>query len=286
MTAREENITKAANLLHITQPTLSRQLMQLEDELGVKLFNRSNHSIVLTEDGLLLRRRAQEIIALSEKTQEELSCRNGDISGEISIGCGETKNMTFLSKQISQFRKQYPRVRFQIYSANADDVKERIERGLFDLGLLMEPVDISKYEFIRMPHREQWGVIVRNDSPLSQKESISPADIADVPLIMSGREPIKNEIASWFGDYYDKLEIAATFNLYVNAANMVKNGVGCALCIDLGVSYPGVRFLPLSPKLETGAVLAWKKEQPYSAAARRFIEDIKKCVSGITENSI
>ena len=151
--AREENITRAAALLHLTQPTLSRQLMNLEEELGVKLFNRSRYRIILTEEGMLLRRRAQEIVALSDKTEQELSREKNELTGEIAIGCGETQSMTFLSRQICAFRAQYPLVRFRIYSANADDIKERMEKGLLDLGLLMEPVDMGRYEFVRMQEK-------------------------------------------------------------------------------------------------------------------------------------
>lgn len=286
MTAREENITKAAGLLHITQPTLSRQLMQLEDELGVKLFSRSNHNIKLTEDGMLLRRRAQEIISLAEKTQEELSGNNGELAGEISVGCAETRNMNFLSARIAAFRERNPLVRFAIYTANADDIKERIEKGLTDLGLMMEPVDISRYEFVRMPAREQWAVMVKEDSPLAQKEFVTPQDLVGVPLIYVHRRSVKNEIANWFGRYYDKLEIAATYNLVLNAVSMVQNGVGTAICFVADNVFPGVKLIPLYPKLDTGAVLAWKKEQPSSAALVQFVEEIKKCISGISDNSI
>lgn len=286
MTAREENITKAAGLLHITQPTLSRQLMQLEDELGVKLFSRSNHNIKLTEDGMLLRRRAQEIISLAEKTQEELSGNNGELAGEISVGCAETRNMNFLSARIAAFRERNPLVRFAIYTANADDIKERIEKGLTDLGLMMEPVDISRYEFVRMPAREQWAVMVKEDSPLAQKEFVTPQDLVGVPLIFVHRRSVKNEIANWFGRYYDKLEIAATYNLVLNAVSMVQNGVGTAICFVADNVFPGVKLIPLYPKLDTGAGLAWKKEQPSSAALVQFVEEIKKCISGISDNSI
>ena len=156
MVAREEYITRAAEQLHMTQPTLSRQLMQLEDELGVKLFVRSRHNIMLTEDGLLLKRRAQEILSLTEKTKNEIQ-KHDELAGEIVIGCGETKSMSVLSEKIRQFREKYPLVTFRIYSANADDVKERIEQGIVDIGLLMEPVDIGKYNFIRMPTNERWA---------------------------------------------------------------------------------------------------------------------------------
>ena len=282
MVAREENITKAAALLHLTQPTLSRQLMQLEAELGVKLFHRSKHSIILTEDGMLLKRRAQEIISLSDKTVQELSHKEDVLSGEIAIGCGETKNMLFLSEQIRKFRQKYPLVQFSIHSAIADDIKERIEKGILDIGLLMEPVDVGKYEFIRMPQKEKWGILVRKDSELAAKESINPKDLTNVPLIMVKRELVKNELASWFGDYYEGLQIAATYNLILNAASMVERGVGVALCFDLGASfYEDLCFIPLAPTLETGSVLVWKKNQMLGAATSQFMRYLRNAFQAL-----
>ncbi len=276
MVAREENITKAAALLHLTQPTLSRQLMQLEEELGVKLFHRSKHRIILTEDGMLLKRRAQEIVSLSDKTVQELSHKEDMLSGEVAIGCGETKSMLFLSEQIRKFQQKYPLVQFSIHSAIADDIKERIEKGILDIGLLMEPVDVGKYEFLRMPEKEKWGVLVRKDSELASKESIKPADLSGVPLIMVKRELVKNELASWFGDYYEGLQIVAVYNLILNAAFMVERGVGVALCFDLGGAfYEDLCFIPLSPTLETGSVLVWKKNQTLGAATSQFMNDFK-----------
>lgn len=279
MVAREENITKAASLLHITQPTLSRQLMQLEEELGVRLFHRSKHRITLTEDGMLLKRRAQELISLSDKTIQELSHNNGAVSGEIAIGCGETKSMSFLSDRIRDFRITCPLVQFNIYSAMADDIKERIEKGLLDMGLLIEPVDIGKYDFFRMPQKEQWGILTRRDSALAVKEGIAPQDLAQVPLLLSSRELVKTELAGWFGDSYENIRIAATYNLIVNAAAMVKSGVGVALCVDFTANlFDDLCFIPLSPTLETGSVLVWKKNQVFGAAASHFIRFIKNPV--------
>ncbi|MGI6028316.1 MAG: LysR family transcriptional regulator [Candidatus Heteroscillospira sp.] len=275
MVAREENITKAAQLLHLTQPTLSRQLMQLEEELGVKLFHRSKHSIILTEEGMLLKRRAQELVSLSEKTVQELSRRDSVLSGEIAIGCGETKSMSYLSEQMVALRTQYPLVQFQIHSATADDIKERIEKGTLDMGLLCEPVDIGKYEFIRMPLKEKWGILVPEDSPLAEKKFVTPKDLTTVPLLISRRESVKNELSSWFGDYYDQLQIAASFNLIINAATMVKCRAGAATCFDLGVTYDGLRFIPFSPVLETGSVLVWKKNQVLSPATSYFIKQLR-----------
>ena len=282
MVAREENITKAAALLHLTQPTLSRQLMQLEEELGVTLFHRSKHSIILTEDGMLLKRRAQEIVSLSDKTVQELSHKEDVLSGEIAIGCGETKNMLFLSEQIKKFRQKYPLVQFSIHSAIADDIKERIEKGILDIGLLMEPVDVGKYEFIRMPQKEKWGILVRKDSELAAKESINPKDLTNVPLIMVKRELVKNELASWFGDYYEGLQIAATYNLILNAASMVERGVGVALCFDLGAAfYEDLCFIPLAPTLETGSVLVWKKNQTLGAATSQFMRFLRNAFQAL-----
>ena len=229
MVAREENITKAAQLLHVTQPTLSRQLMQLEEELGVQLFHRGKHNVTLTEDGMLLRRRAQELVSLSEKTKMELQHKEEMPTGEIAIGCGETKSMAALSEKMVSFRQKYPLVQFSIYSAIADDIKERLEKGLLDMGLLVEPVDISKYEFIRLPLKEQWGVLVRADSQLAEKEFVTPEDLRGVPLLMVRRELVKNELANWFGDSFDQLEIAATYNLIVN----VHGGAGAGRCFVL-----------------------------------------------------
>ena len=275
MVAREENITKAASLLHITQPTLSRQMMQLEEELGVTLFHRSKYRIVLTEDGMLLKRRAQEIIELADKAKQELSHKTEELSGEIFFGCAETRNMTFLSRKMAAFRKKYPLVHYNIYSATADDLKDRMEKGLLDICLFTEPVDISKYEFLRLHEKEIWGVLVRKDSPLAAKESVTPKDLAEMPLLMSRREMVQNELASWFGDYYDKIIVAANYNLILNAAEMVKNGVGIALCFYIENISDDLCFVPFSPTLETGAVLAWKKNYVFSSAATEFIRWIR-----------
>lgn len=273
--AREENITRAAALLHLTQPTLSRQLMQLEEELGVQLFHRSRYHIVLTDEGMLLRRRAQELVDLAEKTEREFACRETELMGEISIGAGETRSMSFLSRAMVSFRTLYPKVTFRIFSANADDVKERLDMGILDMGLLTEPVDVGKYAFCRMREKDLWGVLVRTDSPLAAMEAVTPQDLEEVPLLISGREIVQRELASWFGERWEKLQIAATFNLVLNAANMVRCGVGTALCFDLNTAFDDLRFLPLSPRMETGTVLVWKKDQILTPAVEAFHQHIK-----------
>lgn len=273
--AWEENITRAAALLHITQPTLSRQLSQLEEELGVTLFRRSRHSIVLTEEGQLLRRRAEEIVALADKTTRELTHQEAELTGEVAIGCGETQSMSVLSQQIRAFRQTHPQVRFRIYSANADDIKARLEKGLLDLGLLTEPVEIGRYSFLRMPRKDRWGVLLPKDHPLAGQTGVTPRDLVGLPLLVSGRETVRAEVASWFGEAYDRIEIAATYNLILNAANMVKNGVGVALCFYLENLSDALAFVPLAPKLETGTVLAWKKDLTSSGAAAVFLRQVR-----------
>lgn len=270
--AREENITRAAQQLHITQPTLSRQLSQLEDELGVKLFQRGQHGINLTEEGLLLRRRAQEIVALSKKTERELSQADEVLSGNIAIGTGETKTIQTLTRMMAEFRKTHPEVNFDVYTATADDVKERLERGLVDIGVLLEPVDISHYQYLRLPGKEKAGVLVRTDSPLAKLDRIFPEDLVGIPLIMVKRAYLRNELSNWFGDHFDQIEIASTYNLIYNAAIMVQNQVGVALCIELESQFEDLCFRPLYPMREIGSVLVWKKEQPLPAVTSAFIE--------------
>ena len=284
MVAREENITKAANLLHLTQPTLSRQMIQLEEELGVTLFHRSKHRIVLTEDGMLLRGRATEIVALADKTKNDFQHRQERLSGTVAIGSGELKSSRFLTRLITDFQAENPLVTFAFYSGNSDNIKERIERGLLDAGLLQEPVDIAKYSFIHTPIREQWGVLVREDSGLAAKDSVSPEDLSGVPLIMPEREHVQNELLNWFGPYAESLHITATGNLLYNLASLTRDSGSCVLTLNLDCIYEGLRFIPLAPGLDSGTVLVWKKTQAFSPAAAAFIDYSKKYISGIKEN--
>lgn len=286
LAAREENITKAAELLHITQPTLSRQLMQLEQELGTKLFHRGQHSISLTDDGMLLKRRAQELVDLADKTEQEFVRAEGELTGELSIGSGETLSMHTLSQWIASFRAEHPLVRYDIYSATADEIKDRIEKGILDMGLLVGPVDIAKYEFIRMPKRERWGILVSKDSPLALYDHIGPADLTRTPILIAKRNMVRDELRGWFGSSFDSLEIAGTYNLLYNAAVMAANGVGAVLCMEHDRAYEDLRFIPLFPTLETGAVLVWKKNQTCSAAAERFFAHVQKCLECMAGDKI
>lgn len=286
LAAREENMTRAAELLHVTQPTLSRQLMQLEQELGTKLFHRGQHSITLTDDGMLLKRRAQELIDLAEKTQREFVKTEGSLTGELSIGSGETLSMHTLSQWIAAFRRENPLVQYNIYSATADEIKDRLEKGILDMGLLVGPVDISKYEFIRMPRKERWGLLVSKDSHLARYPHVSPADLMQTPLLIAKRNLVRDELRGWFGVSYDSLEIAGTYNLLYNAAVMAENGVGAVLCMEHDKSYKNLRFIPLLPTLETGAVLVWKKHQSCSAAAAHFFAHVQKCAERMADDTV
>ncbi len=273
--AREENITKAAEFLHLTQPTLSRQLMQLEDELGVKLFHRSKHRIILTEDGILLKRRAEEIVTLADKTKDDLFHKHDELTGSIAIGSGELKSSHFLAKLIADFQKKNPLVKFTFYSGNSDNIKDRLERGLLDIGLLQEPIDITKYNFIRTPIQEKWGAYVNIDSPLAKKEALLPKDLAKMPLILPERENLQNEIRNWFGPYAENLKIVATGNLLYNLIALAKEDGSCVMTLDMDCYYHDMRFIPLYPEIGTRTVIVWKKEQPFSATTNAFITHLK-----------
>lgn len=283
MIAREENITKAAQILHVTQPTLSRQMMQLEEELGVKLFERSNHKIVLTDDGMLLKDRAQEILTLVDKTKKDIG-QEETLNGKLVIGSGEFKSCSLLASMLASFREQYPDVHYELYSGNADNIKEKIEKGLLDMGLLTNPVDIGKYEFLRIPEKEIWGMLVRRDSKLGGKEYLTPEDLKGQNLIISVRELVQNQFAGWCGTQVSELNIAATYNLLYNAAAMVQQNLGIALCIDLDCHYDNLCFIPLSPRMETESVLVWKKNQTFTPTLNAFIKYARKCDLGMVKD--
>lgn len=285
MVAREENITRAAQLLHVTQPTLSRQLMQLEDELGTKLFKRKNHSIFLTEDGMRLKKRCKDILELADQIDREFAGKqDGGISGKITIGSAETKSIADIAKVMEKFQEDNPLVQYEIYTANADDVKEKIENGTVDVGVLSEPVDISKFNFIRMNKKERWGILTRNDSDLAGKEYIEPKDLTGIPLIMVKRELVKNELGSWFGEYFDGVDIAAEYNLLNNAAILAQNNIGSVLCFDVGADYDNLKFIPLNPEVKTGLVLVWRKNQTLPEAVSEFIKKMKIYIKGIAQD--
>ena len=281
---REESITKASEVLHITQPTLSRQLAQMEEEIGVKLFDRGTRKIRLTNEGILLRRRAEEILQLVDKTKKELVEQEEQVEGRISIGCGEIASVQLLPKLIQNFHQKYPLVTFDIFTATADLVKEQMDKGLLDLGLLLEPVDMvhnsyqGKYDFIRLDMKERWVVLMPPDDPLAEKEAVTAGDLAKLPLILPRRMQVQSELASWFGDYYKNLNVLFTSNLSTNGAVMVSQGLAYSLVIEGAVPFwdsSKIACRPLYPNLTATSVLAWKREQPFSLAATKFIEYAK-----------
>ena len=284
--AREENITKAAQNLHVTEPTLSRQIAQLEEELGVKLFQRSNHHIILTEDGMILKRRAQEIIALAEKTKVDLNHGEQMLTGEIAIGSGEFQATAFLSELISAFHKRHPLVKYSIYSGNASNIHDYIERGLLDIALVSEPINIGKYDFISINQKEVWGALVRSDSDFAAKEFLTPEDLKDFPIIISSRDPVKEMYGKWLGTNANDLNIAAGGNLLYNMSALVSAGMGAAICVKLNCTYDNCKFIPLSPKIESSSFIIRKKDQVFSRATAEFIEFAKTCLKGISNNSL
>ncbi|MED4797046.1 LysR family transcriptional regulator [Priestia megaterium] len=281
--AREGNITKAANVLHVTQPTLSRQLKDLEQELGKKLFIRSSHSIILTDEGMLLRNRAEEIVNMVDKLEAEFSSMEEAIGGDVYIGGGETEAMKHIARVAKDVQLRYPNIRYHLYSGNEEDITERLDKGLLDFGILIQPADISKYNYLNMPAKDVWGVVMRKDSPLALKESIQAADLLNVPLICS-RQAMKqtfskNEFADWFGEDFHKLNIVTTYNLAYNAAIMVEEGVGYAITLDKIVNTStnsNLCFRPLQPRLESGLNIVWKKHHVLSAAADAFLKELQE----------
>ena len=231
--AREESISRAAESLHVTQPTLSRQIAQLEEEIGAKLFERGAKRIALTREGMLLRRRAQEILALVDKTSEELSQQNQQLEGRIAIGCGEIASVEQLTELMNRFHAVHPLVHFDLFTANADQVRERMDRGLLDNGLLLEPVNIERYAFVRLDVRERWCALMPPNHPLAAKNSVTREDLAALPLILPRRQGVQAELASWFGPQFERLNVVCTSNFTSNAAALVRHGLGCALVIEV-----------------------------------------------------
>lgn len=277
--AREGNITGAANFLHLTQPTLSRQIKDLEEELGCQLLVRKSHRVVLTPEGMRLRKRAEEIISMVDKTEAEFLAGENAVSGDIYIGGGETQAIRQIAEIIRELQEEYPKIHYHLYSGNAEDVTERLDKGLLDFGILIQPADISKYDYINLPSKDRWGVIMRKDSPMVAKESIRKEDLLDVPLICSRQvmtqRRTENELADWFGDDFDRLHVVTTFNLVYNAAIMVEAGVGYAVTLDklAHTSEDSLLcFRPLMPLLESGMNIIWKKYQVFSPAAELFLE--------------
>ena len=285
--AREGSVTGAANFLHLTQPTLSRQIKDLEEELGVKLFVRGSHSVSLTPDGMRLRKRAEELLELVEKTEAEFAVKEETIGGDIHIGGGETRIMRHLAMIMSEIREEYPGIRYHIHSGNSEDVTERLYKGLLDFGVLIQPADLTKYDYVNLPEKDAWGVITRKDSPLAAKRSIARQDLLGEPLLLSRqairRSTAKNEFLEWFKDDFEKMDVVGTFNLVYNAAILAEAGLGHIVSLDglVNTTESGTLcFRLLEPRLETGLNIVWKKYQVFSPAAEVFLKRIQERFGG------
>ena len=280
---REESITAAAKSLHLTQPTLSRQLMELEEELGTQLLIRGgrNQKITLTEKGMLLRRRAQELVELADKAQSEMGSDEIAVSGDVSIGGGETQGMRLVAKATKQLQQAYPAIRYHLYSGNAEDVKERLDKGLLDFGVFIGLTNLDQYEYFSLPTADTWGLLMQKGDPLAQKRAITPDDLPGLPLLVSRQRMGSNPFSEWLGGDSSVLRVVATYNLVYNASLMVSEGVGYAICLNKLVNTSGADlcFVPLAPQMTAGIRFAWKKYQPFTKAAELFLDRMRKLCS-------
>lgn len=277
MVAKERSFTSAAKQLHITQPTLSRQLAEFEKEIGVSLFARKGKTIVLTEEGILLKRRALEILELEERTLEEIKGKEELVEGTITFGCGESAVIETLALIIKSYKNKYPRVQIRIHTATADTVYERMNQGLVDIGLFVEPANIDNLDYIRFTDSDHWVVGMPSTDPLSQKEYIEKSDLLDKPLILPERGNIQSELANWFGNDFKNLNIAFTSNLGTNAAIMAFHGLGYPVSIEGAAKYWRKDMLVqrrLYPEIKTSNVFAWRRNIPQSIAVQKMIEEI------------
>lgn len=271
--AREQSLSGAAEYLHLSQPTLSRQLKDLEDELGKQLFTRSNKGIALTEEGMILRKRAEEIVQLMKKTQDEIALSDEAISGDVYIGAGESDINRLLGQAARQLQQTWPKIHYHISSGNAVYVLEQLDRGLIDFGLVYGPIDNAKYESLQLPFPDTFGVLMRRDSPLAEKESITWEDLADKPLIFTAQEHPDWQTPPNVPADFSKLNIVASYTLIYNGSLLVAEGLGYAVCFDKLINTEGTNlcFRPLRPVFEVKASMIWKKYQLLSKPAQKFL---------------
>ena len=278
--AREENMTEAANVLHVTQPTLSRQIADLERELGCALFDRTNRSTMLTEDGMRLRQRAEEIIALVDQTETELADRGGELEGTIRIGAGETRAVQVLTDTFAAMHREHPGVRIELFTGNADTVEERLERGLLDFALMLEPVNLEKYEWLRMPIVDHAGVAVAANSRWAALDAVTPEVMEKMPLLVSSRTNNRNvDIEGWSGGALarEDLNVVGTFDLIGNAALLVKTGAACAFGIDhlFHLDSPELTCIRMGPDIPIASFVVWKKYRLRSRACEEFLRRLR-----------
>ena len=276
-TAREGNMTKAAERLFISQPTMSKQLKELENELGAKLFIRSNYSIRLTEAGMLLRDRAEDILSLVDKTEAEFKSLEETNSGDIFVGAPESEAMSLFAEAVHTLQKNYPRIRCNIYSGNLSDVCERLDKGLLDFAIVMSYVDLSKYNYLELPMKDTWGILMRKDDPLAGKSSFAASDLDKLPLICS-RQWIDQESPRWLGAAAKDMNIVATYNLVFNGSVMVRAGMGYAVVLDKLVNTgeeSDLTFIPLSGVPQTEMYVIWRKYQTFTPIAYLLLQELK-----------
>ena len=279
--AQEQNVTRAADILHITQPTLSRQLTQLEEDLGVELFDRASKKLALTPAGDLLVHRGKEIVALIEKTEQEIKDSETNLSGNISFGAGEYKTVELLADIIKAFQDKYPAVTFDIFTSTADVLKEKMERGLLDISLLQAPVDITNYNFLLLPEQEKWGILMPSDSPLSAKEAITPEDLSHLPVMPPTRLSARNKVFNWLSGNVANMKFVGTCNLKGNAIIIVLRSRYYAFTIEPSVlNTDKLCFRPLDPPLVSEMYLAWRRGANFSPTVQKFIE-FAQCFLGM-----
>lgn len=275
--AKEQSFTKAAEQLHITQPTLSRQLAALEEELGCALFHRGGRSITLTDEGILLKRRALEILDLEDRIVDEFKGDAGVVDGVITVGCGEFAAVEILAQIIARFKEKYPLVQIALHTGTADTTLEMMNKGLIDIGLFLEPTNTENLDYIRIQDSDRWVVSMKPDDPLAQKEVVTKKDLLQLPLILPERYSIQSELANWFGRDFEKVQIAFTSNLGTNAGVMAMNGLGYPISIEGAAKYWRQELLVqrrLSPEIKASTVIAWRRNIPYSRAIQLFIDEI------------
>ena len=277
--ADEGSISAAAESLNLSQPNISRQMTLLEKELGAKLFERGSRRIVLTEEGMLLRRRAVEILQLADTAVTEIGSAGKDVIGTVRIGCGETDAMRVVARAIRRFSETHPMVRFELHSGNAEDVSDLLERGLVDFGVLIEPTDKTRYDYLSFPTDIRWGALVRRDDPLARLYGVSPSDISGRRVIVSRQNMATNGISGWMGPDFPEPDVVATYNLLFNASLLVSEGVGIALCLEGIVNTSGdsdLVFVPFEPELHVGMSLVWKKNSVQGRAQRLFLDGLRE----------
>lgn len=276
--AREENMTKAAEILHVTQPTLSKQLKSLEEELGKKLFTRHSFSIKLTDEGQLLRNRAEDLIRMADKIEQEFVSLDDISGGDLYLGLAESYQLRFLAKSIKEFKNTYPNLHYHITSGDTEQLSEKLDKGLLDFLVLVELPDSKKYEYIEFPKTDTWGLIIPAEDPLSKKKAISIDDLVDLPLFCSD-QAWNGDIKNWAKNRFPELKLEGSFRLSYNGSIFTREGLGYLLTYDHLIDTSkesGLVFRPLSPKLENKIYIAWNRYQTFTPIAERFLEYLRR----------